>query len=387
MSVKVDPNLMKELKHFGMKDGNKCFHCGNCTAVCPLSTPENPFPRKIVKYAQLGLTEKLLTSPEPWLCYYCGDCSDRCPRGADPGETMMVMRRYLTSLYDWTGFSRRFYISEAFEIVAVTIVALLIGLAFLLFHGEVITDRAVLDSMGVSVALNTFAPAHVIEILDLIMAAVLSVVLLSNVWRCVKFVMGKYLQEIPLSFYVKNAYILVLHTLTQLRFKDCEEKGKTQWIVHLLIMTGYSSVFLMVVVGIRWFQRDNVIMPNYQALSVIMSLVGYYATFAIMYGTTYALIGRLRKSKPPYKSSHGTDWMFLVLLQLTTMTGILVHIFVYLGWPMATYLIYVIHLMVAIPMLVLEVPFAKWAHLAYRPVVLFLTNVKNEYKAQYNITD
>ena len=128
MSVKVDPNLMKDLKAFGLKDASKCFHCGNCTAVCPLSTPENPFPRKLVKYAQMGLTDKILQSPEPWLCYYCGDCSDRCPRGADPGETMMVMRRYLTSKYDWTGFARKFYTSESFEIMAIAVVAVLIGL-------------------------------------------------------------------------------------------------------------------------------------------------------------------------------------------------------------------------------------------------------------------
>ena len=374
MSVKVDPNLIKDLQHFGLKDANKCYHCGNCTAVCPLSTPENPFPRKLVKYAQMGLKDKILTAPEPWLCYYCGDCSDRCPRGADPGETMMVMRRYLTSLYDWTGFSRKFYMSEAFEIIAVSVVALLIGLAFLIFHGPVITER---------VALNTFAPNHVIEILDLIMAAVLSTVLLSNVWRCVKFTMGDMLHEIPLTMYATRLKDLIIHTLTQKRFSDCEDR--MQWYVHLLIMTGYSSVFLMVVVGLRWFQRDTIIHPDYPTISVILSLVGYYATFAILYGTTYAMIGRIKKSKAPYKNSHGTDWMFLVLLQLTTITGILVHIFVYLGWPIPTYLIYVIHLMVAIPMLVLEVPFAKWAHLAYRPVVLFLMAVKADYQAQYGV--
>ena len=50
---------------------------------------------------------------------------------------------------------------------------------------------------------------------------------------------------------------------------------------------------------------------------------------------------------------------------------------------MPTYVIYVIHLMIAVPMLVLEVPFAKWSHLAFRPVVLFLMSVKEEYaKAQ-----
>jgi len=371
MSIKVDPNLMKELKHFGLKDANKCFHCGNCTAVCPLSTPDNPFPRKLVKYAQMGLREKIIQAPEPWLCYYCGDCSDRCPRGADPGETMMVMRRYLTSLYDWTGFARKFYISESFEIVAVTIVAILIGLAFLFFHGEVITDR---------VALNSFAPNTFIEIADLIMAAVLTFILLSNVYRCARFTMGDLLYKIPMKNYAAELKDLILNFLTQKEFGKCE--GKIQWVVHLLIMTGYSSVFLMVVVGIRWFQRDSVINPNYPALSVIMSLVGYYATFAILYGTTYALIGRIKKSKAPYKNSHGTDWMFLILLQLTTLTGILVHFFIWLELPMATYIIYTIHIMVAVPMLILEVPFAKWAHLAYRPVVLYLMRVKTGYLAE-----
>jgi len=93
MSNKIDPNLMKDLEHFGLNDAKKCYHCGNCTAICPLSTPENQFPRKFVRYIQLGQKDKILQSPEPWLCYYCGDCSTACPRGADPGETMMVARR------------------------------------------------------------------------------------------------------------------------------------------------------------------------------------------------------------------------------------------------------------------------------------------------------
>ncbi|MDY7036220.1 MAG: 4Fe-4S ferredoxin, partial [Thermodesulfobacteriota bacterium] len=122
------------------------------------------------------------------------------------------------------------------------------------------------------------------------------------------------------------------------------------------------------------FQRD-VIYPFFHP----MRILGYYATFAILYGTTYAMIGRIRKSKAPYKNSHGTDWMFLILLQLTTLTGILIHFARILDWPLTTYILYVVHLMVAIPMLVLEVPFAKWAHLAFRPVVIYLTKVKEEY--------
>ncbi|MFO7783147.1 MAG: 4Fe-4S dicluster domain-containing protein [Thermodesulfobacteriota bacterium] len=377
MSVKVDPNLMKDLKAFGLKDANKCFHCGNCTAVCPLSTPENPFPRKLVKYAQMGMADKILESPEPWLCYYCGDCSDSCPRGADPGETMMVMRRYLTSRYDWTGFSRKFYTSERFEIIAISIVAIFVGLALVLFRaGNPNMEHAYLNSVW---------PAPAIEIADLIMGAILSFLLLSNTWRCVKFTMGDLLKKIPLKIYIIQAKELIIHFITQKRFGECSDR--TQWIVHLLIMTGYSTVFLLVVVFLAGglhviglysdnlaFQRDI----EYQFFHPVR-LLGYYATFAIMYGTTYAIIGRLKKSKAPYKSTHPTDWMFLILLQLTTLTGIFIHFTRLLDWPMSTYVLYVLHLMVAVPMLVLEVPFAKWAHLAFRPVVIFLTKVKEAY--------
>jgi len=377
MSLKVDPGVMKDLKKFWMKDAVKCYHCGNCTAICPLAEKDNTFPRRMIKYAQMGLTDKIMQSPEPWLCYYCGDCSDQCPRGADPGEAMMAMRRYLTSKYDWTGFSRKFYISHTFEIIAVVIVALLVGLAFWRFH---------MPSPNMEHAwLNSVWPAEKVEIADLIMAFILSALLLSNTYRCFSFIMGDLKFKVPLSIYIKQGRELIVHFLTQKRFGQCTDK--MQWIVHLLIMTGYCTVFMLVavflaggieVIGLAWepirFQRD-VIYPIWHP----MRFLGYYATFAILYGTTYAIIGRLKRSKTPYKNSHATDWMFLILLQLTTLTGIIMHFTIIIDMPMTTYILYVVHLMVAIPMLVLEVPFAKWAHLAFRPVSIYLIKVKEEY--------
>jgi hypothetical protein len=136
-------------------------------------------------------------------------------------------------------------------------------------------------------------------------------------------------------------------------------------------MSGYSIVFFLVVVGIRWFQRDE-IYPLWNPIR----LLGYYSTFAILYGVTYAIIGRIKKSKAVYKNSHSSDWAFLILLWLTTFTGIMIHATRLLEMPMATYYIYVIHLMIAVPMLVVEVPFAKWTHQLYRPLILYLMKVK-----------
>ena len=381
MRSEVNPELLLKLEKFGVKDAATCFNCGNCTAVCSLSSETVPFPRKSIRYLQLGLKDKLLESPEPWMCYYCGDCSETCPRQANPGEVMMGLRRYLTSLYDWTGISRLFYTSKIFEIMSILVVAALVGLGFYFFHGPMLTDR---------VALNVFAPNTVIEILDLIMLAVLSLFLLSNAFRLFKSVMGdpgqypelsfsekqqfpnRLIRGIPAAIYIKEAREFVVQFFTQKKFKACGTASqRTQWINHLLIMTGYSTVFLLVVVGIRWFQRDEI-----YALYHPVRLLGYYATFAILYGTTVAMWGRLNKSKTVYAHSHSSDWAFLILLWLTTFTGILIHFGRLLELPMTTYMIYVIHMMIAVPMLVIEVPFAKWTHQLYRPLILYLMKVK-----------
>ncbi len=126
----VDPDFRHTLKRFGASGVIDCFNCGNCTAVCALSEGDTPFPRKLVRYAQLGLKEKLVQSPEPWLCYSCGECSATCPRGAKPGEIMAALRRYSIASFDPTGLARRMYESPA---VTLTTTLLMAGvLAFLL---------------------------------------------------------------------------------------------------------------------------------------------------------------------------------------------------------------------------------------------------------------
>ena len=76
--------------------------------------------------------------------------------------------------------------------------------------------------------------------------------------------------------------------------------------------------------------------------------------------------------------SHLSDWLFPILLFLTAATGILAHILRVQDLPMPTYVMYTIHLCVAVPMLVVEVPFGKWAHLLYRPVAIYVDAVRKD---------
>jgi len=355
----VDSELYREVAKFGARDMEICMQCGLCSASCPLSEGTNPFPRKIYRYLQLGLRDKRL-------CYYCGDCNKDCPRGAEPAETMMATRRWLTAQYDWTGLARRLYLSEAWEIGAIGAVALGIILLFAIFHGPIITDR---------VAVNSFAPVLWIEIGDLVMAVILSTFLLSNAFRMYRFIMSD--TKVPFWLYITEAKSFVLHFVTQKRWRKCSE-DRSRWLKHFILVSGYLTMMTLIIVFIRWFQVDD-------SSWHFTSIFGYYATGVLLIITVEMFRSRLRKQEAIHRYSELSDWLFLILLFLTTLTGIMMHIVRLAGWPMGTYVMYVIHLAVAVPMLVVEVPFGKWSHLFYRPLAVFLSTVKEKVSADSNI--
>jgi len=319
---------------------------------------------------QLGLRERLMQSPDPWLCYYCGDCSATCPRQAEPAEAQMTMRRWLTAQYDWTGLARKFYTSGLWEVGSILFVSALIVLMFVFFAGPMETDH---------VALNTFAPVQRIHYGDWVLAAFLSFFLLSNIFRMYVLTLKQGTKvKIPFSLYVTEAWNLLYHFVTQNRFEKCDEeqKGffqKKRWRNHWLLVSGYVLMFALVVGFLPWFQTDN-IYPIYHP----QRWLGYYATIVLLYGGADILWGRIKKEHQAHRFSHLSDWIFPILLLLTTASGIMVHTFRYLDMPLATYYTYAAHLAILTPMLVLEVPFGKWSHLAYRPFAIYFQAIKEK---------
>ncbi len=367
MSYRVDPELARELEKYGGDTVTKCFNCGNCTAVCALTDDQNVFPRQFIRYMQLGMQDKMVESLEPWMCYYCGECSDTCPREAEPGELMMAARRWLTSKYDWTGLARLMYKSEAWEIGMLALAAIGVLLLFIMPGGFGFRLLAEHPEARSTVMLEHFAPSHIVHWGDIIMAVVLSFFLLTNAARMMYFAMRK--SRVPLSAYIIEIKEFVIHLLTQVRWSGCEKNVSVQWVRHIFLVTGYGTMFLLVVVFLPWFQIDN---TDFHWTS----LFGYYATLVLLAVTIWMLSDRLGKKEQIHKHSHLSDWLFPILLFFTALTGILMHLFRLVDMAMATYVMYTIHLMVAVPMLVIEVPFGKWAHLLYRPLAVFFTAVK-----------
>jgi hypothetical protein len=372
MSYRLNPGLSEELAEFGGSTVNKCFNCGNCTAVCALSEGDTVFPRKIIRYLQLGLDRRIEESPEPWMCYYCGTCSETCPREAHPGELMMSLRRWLMTRYDVTGLARRLYTSTRWEVGMLVGVALIVLALFVVpgLLGAQFGFSAVQGDALEHVRLDLFAPKDVIHIGDLILAFGLLVMLGLAAFRMMRFVMrGEHAPQAPLAVWLQQLPQLLIHGVTQKRWLACDRDTRGPWLRHFLLVSGYATMFLLVVAFLPWFQRDG-------ADFHWTALFGYYGTVALMALTVIAIRGRLKKAEPYHAFSHVTDWLFLILLFLTALSGILLHVFRLFDLPWPTYVAYVAHLMIAVPMLVVEVPFGKWQHLVLRPVAAYLVAVR-----------
>jgi len=380
MSTRVNPNMIKDLQKFGVGDWNACFHCGNCTATCPLTEQGFLFPRKGIRAMQMGLKDKLAGQVEPWLCYYCGDCSDTCPRDANPGEMMMTLRRYLTSIYDWTGLSGKLYKSKTLHLVVVTFIFFAIIAAFLIFAR--VPDlgspdvAAYLEEMGASVPLNKFAPAHLISFLDHIQLIVIGLFLLTNAFNMFyKVVIKDKTVKIPLWLYVKEIAVASWNFVTQWRFNKCERK--TYWLSHWLMMSSYVLMFIFIIFFLDWFQTDKI-----HPISHPQRWVGYYITFGLLFACLVYFTGRFKKKEAIFKFSHHSDWIFIFLLLMIAVTGILIHIFRISGMANMTYYMYVLHLAFEVPMVFTFVAFSKWSHLAYRPLAIYFSNLKKSAKAR-----
>lgn len=344
----INPAFGIELEKYGAFDFNACYNCGNCTAICTLSTEEDSFPREMLRFSVLGLEDNIKSSLKPWLCYYCGECSTHCPQEANPGELMMSLRRWLTSVYDWTQLSGLLYRSLPLTFIAffITAVGVIIFGAFEQFNLKTMMHLG-----------------HNFEVIAI--AAVFGLILLPNIIRMWWFIILKPKIEAPVSKYFTGLWELVIHMFIQKRALDCED-NRFRWFEHFILVIGYLGL-LFTTVFLDWFSSEN----------LFIIIPGYVMSIAIFIVTIDFVSSRLKKNKEINKFSQPSDWLFVIWLLLMGLTAFAVRLFIDTGLIEKNIWLYLSHLIILVQWALIIVPFGKWSHFLYRSFAMYFARIKS----------
>jgi len=378
MTAQVDVGLYGELQKFGAANVSACFSCGTCTATCPLVTEDATFPRRMIRYAQVGLRDKLLSSKELWTCYACGECSETCPTQAEPSEFMAAARRYAIGSYDRTGLARTMYTRPFLG----TAIAVFLAAFFAIFmasgHGAQATGS--LDLFG-------FVPEDLIHTTGIVVMVIVALAGLAGIvtmarqigraegvgWRTVagsRAAVGRSAGALWEAIGIES--------LGQRRYRaDCDADRaavplyRRRWLLHAVTMWGFLGLLAATILdyglALAGIKATGTPVPIWYPVR----LLGTVAGLMLVYGSSVLILDRLRRANRSVAHSAPADWTLLALLWITGVTGFTLEVALYLpGAPAWGYWVFLFHVAVAME-LVLLAPFMKLAHVVYRPVALF----------------
>ncbi len=382
MAISVNPHVLDEIKSYGAFDISACFHCGNCTAVCPLSEDGASFPRKMIRYGQLGVKSEILKAKEPWLCYYCAECSETCPRQAEPGEYMASLRRYQIANLDPTGFGKLMYKHSWFALLFSAVTAFILATllvkipygkspAHWLF-GDLVSYSTIHDvGIGLSVLLTTLLIASFF-----------------NLIRRSEILVGTSFKKLL------KAKMEVLREIgTMKRHAKCHESDerKMPWyidprFVHMGIMWG----FLMLAMATAFDFLFLYLMPMFvnpipewlgafglPQVFYPARILGTIGGLIMLWGVSTALYKRLAKSERATEKTRFSDGWLLGYLWVLAITGFWLEIVVtFANKAIINDWVLLIHAAMAMQ-LVLFMGMTKLAHVVYRPFMLVKHALRN----------
>jgi ferredoxin len=385
MTALADVGLYPELQQYGATDMSACFSCGNCTAICPLSENDATFPRRMIRYAQVGMKDALLSSKELWSCYHCGECSDSCPTKADPGEFMAAARRYAIASYDATGLARLMYLWPALGTAFALALAAFFALFMYTAHGPQSTE---------TLAIFEFIPQELIHNLGIVVMILVFAAGLIGVGRMARRIAHREGVGLRTLFGSRPALTrsgravwssLGRESLGQARYRaECETVKESvawyrrRWFVHAMVLWGFLGLLAATVLDygldIVGIKETGTPVPIWYPVR----LLGTVAGLMLVYGTSVMIIDRVRVASSSVARSATADWTLLALLWITGATGFVLELALYAPQPPAWgYWFFLFHVAIAME-LVLLAPFMKLAHAVYRPVALFFVALARE---------
>lgn len=305
MSTLVDTELLSDIQRYGAADVSACFSCGTCTASCPLVSDDASFPRRIIRYAQVGMRDELIGSKELWTCYACGECSETCPTRAEPSEFMAAARRYAIGRYDRTGLARTFYTRPIIGTAIALALAAFFALVMFAGQGEQSTT---------SLEIFAFVPEALIHDMGVVVMIVVFIAGLAGIAMMARAVGS--VEDVTLSSTLGGRSALrrtvaawwsalAVESLGQRRYRrDCDEEAVAQpwyrqrWFLHAATMWGFLGLLLATVLdyglALAGIRETGTPVPIWYPVR----LLGTIAGLMLVYGSTMLIVRRFRAAEP-----------------------------------------------------------------------------------------
>ncbi len=358
--VRMSPDLtfINEVASLGGEDYKKCYQCATCSATCPISPDDKPFPRKEMILAGWGARDQLVNDPDIWLCHQCNDCSAICPRDVNPGDVLAALRKYSYQHNAVPGFMGKLVNKPLFLPVIiglpVLIMAVVVG-AFGNFQpeGEIIFRNFLPHPFPLDFLFSFFA----------IFAMVISAISGLKFWNGLKT--GPRPPVAGAKGFVFGIIEAVKEIISHKQFNECD-KANPRYYSHLL--TFYGFIALYITTSLVFFGLYILHIETPLALTNPVKILGNLGALAFLVGTGLMLLDRLTSREKAGKSTYN-DWLFIGLMFGLALSGILTEIFRLLNIPVLAYSVYFIHLVLILSMMG-YFPYSKFAHLLYRTLAI-----------------
>jgi quinone-modifying oxidoreductase subunit QmoC len=365
--VQPDFDWKRQILDLDAHDLSVCYQCGTCTAVCPISTADNPFPRKEMVWVQWGLKERALGNASIWMCHQCGTCNTYCPRDAKPANVMAALRDYSITHYAVPAFMGRAlsaprYLPLLFAIPAVIFLAVLGWLGHLtaLPQGRIVFSQFIPIAYIEAVFLAAIG-------LSMLGAAAGGV----RYWKAMRAASAASANGHDLR---RRLAATLVDILSHTRFGQCNEeppgtrRTRKEHVhrAHLAVFWGFLGLVVTTAsVGIGIYAFGYLTpWPFWHPVKILGNLSGA----AVIVALSVFLWRRIADQRAAGKSTY-SDWLLLVILLLTTLTG-----FASQGLRLAdvrplAYPMYFVHLLLVFFLLV-YLPYSKFAHMVYRTLAM-----------------
>ncbi len=311
----------------------------------------------MIRYAQVGMRDKLLSSKELWTCYACGECSETCPTQAEPSEFMAAARRYAIASYDRTGLARTMYTRPLLG----TLIAVALAAFFALFmyagHGPQSADLA--GHLRVHPRGAHPRPRHRGHGRRLRWPGSLGVATMARARRASRRRHGPLRRRRSAALRRsggrpvdapspsrRSASVAIATTATPTRPRrpgTCR-----RWFLHAATMWGFLGLLAATILdyglALAGIKATGTPVPIWYPVR----LLGTVAGILLVYGATMLIVQRFRGAERSVRHSTTADWTFLALVWITGVTGFALELALYLpSAPAWGYWVFLFHVAVA----------------------------------------